>query len=119
LEYLKNSGRVPAIAQIGAGALRLQPIVRYAGGSPSPVGVTRTGARGAERLFRAWERTFVPGVMLHLIAFHSARDQEAEELRDKVVGMAPLVEAYAVEVTASLGSHTGPGLLGLAWFWDN
>lgn len=119
LEYLRRSGRVPAIAAIGAEALRLQPIVRYSGGSPSLAGVTRNATRGAERLFSAWERSRDRGTQLHLIAFHSARGSEANDLRRRVVDRVQGAETEVVEVPASMGAHTGPGLLGLAWFWDS
>ena len=119
LEYLRRSGRVPAIAAIGAEALRLQPIVRYSGGSPSLAGVTRNATRGAERLFSAWERSRDRGRQLHLIAFHSARGSEANELRRRILERVQGAETEVVEVPASMGAHTGPGLLGLAWFWDS
>jgi DegV family protein with EDD domain len=119
LDYLRRSGRVPAIAAIGAEALRLQPIVRYSGGSPSLAGVTRNATRGAERLFSAWERSRDRGTQLHLIAFHSARGDEAGDLRRRVTDRVPGAETEVVEVPASMGAHTGPGLLGLAWFWDS
>jgi hypothetical protein len=31
---------------------------------------------------------------------------------------APGAKIAAVEVSAGLAAHTGPGLLGLAWFWE-
>ncbi|MEX0874383.1 MAG: DegV family protein [Actinomycetota bacterium] len=119
LEYLRRSGRVPAIAAIGAEALRLQPIVRYSGGTPSLAGVTRNAMRGTERVFSAWERSRDRGTRLHLLAFHSAREAEARDLRQRVIDRVGDAETEVVEVPASMGAHTGPGLLGLAWFWDN
>ena len=121
LDFLRRSGRLPAIAAIGAGALHLHPIVRYAGSSPTPVGIARSDARAASRLYRAWERSIpgrIGGAALHAVAFHSARHHDAQELIARIASRAPGAEAATVEVTASLAAHTGPGLLGLAWFWD-
>lgn len=118
LEFLRHSGRLPAVAALGAGALGLQPIVRYAGGTPAPVGVTRSAARAAERLFRAWSRSIDGQRRLQLIAFHSDREQEARTLDDRVRERVPGAKTAVVEVAASMGSHVGPGLLGLAWLWE-
>jgi DegV family protein with EDD domain len=118
LEFLRRSGRLPAIAAIGAGALGLQPIVRYGGGSPTPVGVTRNAQRGADRLFRAWQRSIVAAAKATVVAFHSAREGDARDLQRRVLERAPGAETAVTEVTASLASHTGPGLLGLAWLWQ-
>jgi fatty acid-binding protein DegV len=70
-------------------------------------------------LFSAWERSRDRGTQLHLIAFHSARGLEAADLRRRVIDRVPGAETEVVEVPASMGAHTGPGLLGLAWFWDS
>jgi DegV family protein with EDD domain len=119
LEFLRRSGRLPAIAAMGADALRLQPIVRYAGSSPSPVGVVRSPQRATQRLYDAWERSIAAAAELSAVAFHSARIHDAQALRDRIVERVPTADANVVEVTASLAAHTGPGLLGLAWFWDS
>jgi DegV family protein with EDD domain len=119
LEFLRRSGRIPAIAAMGAGALRLEPIVRYTQGSPSLAGVVRSARAGSERIFREWERTLVGSTSLRFVAFHSARETEAVDARDRVLERVPTADAIAVEVPAALAAHTGPGLLGLAWFWDN
>jgi fatty acid-binding protein DegV len=117
LDFLRRSGRVPAVAAIGAGALRLQPIVRYSGGSPTPVGVTRNAQRGVERLWRAWQRSASGSGSLHVVSFHCERADDARDLRARIVEREPTADIAVVEVMASLASHTGPGLLGLAWLW--
>jgi DegV family protein with EDD domain len=118
LRFLRRSGRIPAIAAIGAGALRLHPIVRYAGSQPAPVGVSRDARAATDRLFRAWKNTIVHDASLHAVAFHSDRDGDAGDLVERIGDRVPGAEVASVEVTASLASHTGPGLLGLAWFWE-
>ncbi len=126
LRFLRRSGRLPAIAAIGAGALRLHPIVRYAGSSPAAVGIARSTQNATDRLFRAW-RDSIDGdapvhatcnVPLHALAFHSERSDDADDLVRRIAARVPGSEVASVEVTASLASHTGPGLLGLAWFWE-
>lgn len=119
LDQLRRSGRVPAIAAIGAGALGLQPIVRYAKkGSPTVVGVTRSADRAADRLFRAWERTVARRAALELVALHCARADHAESLCRRVLARFPKAKVAVTEVTAGLAAHTGPGLLGVAWWWE-
>ncbi len=119
LDLLRRSGRIPAVAAFGAGALGLQPVIRYAGGSPSPVGVVRSTARGVDRLFGAWTRTHTHDTAGRAVAFHCGRAADADNLVRRMRERAPSADAHAVEVSAALASHTGPGLLGLAWFWDN
>lgn len=119
LEFLRRSGRIPAIAALGAGALRLQPIVRYTQGSPSLTGVVRSPRAGFARIFREWEKSYVGSTPLRFVAFHSARATEADDAVARVLERVPNADALAIEVPAALAAHTGPGLIGLAWFWDN
>jgi DegV family protein with EDD domain len=118
LRFLRRSGRIPAVAAIGANALRIHPIIRYAGSKPAAVGASRDARNATDRLFRAWRRSHVEDVPLHAIVFHSARDDDAQELMTRIGEYVPRAEVASVEVPASLAAHVGPGLLGLAWFWD-
>lgn len=118
MAYMKRSGRLPSIAAIGADALKIQPLVRYTGSSPAPVGVVRSTERATEKILGAWERTIVDAP-LRALAFHSDRADDAAVMGAEIARRIPDADVEAVEVTAALASHTGPGLLGLAWFWDN
>jgi DegV family protein with EDD domain len=118
LKFLRRSGRIPAIAALGVGALRIHPIVRYAGSKPSAVGASRDPRTARDRLFREWKRSIGDGSNVHAVAFHSDRQDDADDLVRRVREHVPGAEVAAAEVTASLASHTGPGLLGLAWFWE-
>lgn len=118
LDYLRRSGRVPSVAAVGAGAFGIQPIVRYTKGSPTPVGIVRNERRAVARLLRAWTSARREDGVCHTVAFHSARAGDAEELCTRIVAPGATVHAHAVEVTSSLAAHTGPGLLGLAWWWE-
>lgn len=117
--FLRRSGRIPAIAAIGVGALGIHPVVRYDGASPTLAAVTRSSARALDRLCAAWQRSFVPGAVGRAIAFHCARADDADDLCERIRRRSPGGSCDPVEVNSALASHTGPGLLGLAWFWDN
>lgn len=118
LNFLRRSGRIPAVAAIGANALRIHPIIRYAGSKPAAVGVSRDTRTATDRLLRAWRNSKVDGVALHALAFHSARHDDADSLVRRIADDVPGAEIASVEVPASLAAHVGPGLLGLAWFWE-
>jgi len=90
------------------GAFHQRPVFR----SPGSLGIV-------ERIFREWERTFVGSTPLRFVAFHSARDAEAHDACARVLERVPNADAITIEVPAALAAHTGPGLIGLAWFWDN
>lgn len=110
LDYMRRSGRIPALAAVSVGALGLQPVVRYSQGSPSLAGVVRNTERGKDRLLRAFNRSKDRGNTTAVV-FHSERGDDAGAISEET-------GADIVEITASLAAHTGGGLLGLAWFND-
>lgn len=119
LDYLRRSGRVPGVAAIATGALDIHPIFRFVDGDPSPAGVVRGAQRAADKLFRAWSES-VPEAPArgHVSAMHSSRDEEAESLRARILERLPGAEVAVVEITAAMAAHIGPGMLGLAWWWE-
>ena len=56
------------------------------------------------------------GRALHLAAFHARAEAAANELVERIEAETGVVERFVVESTPAIGAHTGPGLVGLA-FW--
>jgi DegV family protein with EDD domain len=119
LDYLRRSGRVPAVAAFATNALDLHPVFRFVDGSPTPVTAPRGVRRAAERVLRAWmESTPDDASRAHVIIFHAARDQDAEDMRRRVLDRDPNTEVSVVHIKAAMAAHVGPGILGLAWWWE-
>jgi fatty acid-binding protein DegV len=78
----------------------------------------RAASDARERLWRAWKKSIAGGSLCHLVAFHADRSEDAEELCDRVRDAEVDADAHVVQVTSGLAAHTGPTLLGLAWWWE-
>jgi fatty acid-binding protein DegV len=52
----------------------------------------------------------------HIAILHADAPQEAESLRQMVVERFECVELLVTEFTPVMGAHTGPGLLGVAFY---
>jgi fatty acid-binding protein DegV len=63
----------------------------------------------------------VPGGRLHVAGLHASADADAEALvkrvRDELTPDAPATELI-LEFSPVMVAHTGPGLVGLAWWWQ-
>ena len=56
---------------------------------------------------------------LHIAILQARASDEAEELRQVLeIGFAP-VELYVTQFTTVIGVHTGPGVLGIAFYWGD
>jgi len=115
LDYLRRSGRVPAVAALLGSALQIHPIFSFRDGRADVLARVRTKARAVEWMLAAM-REKVGARPVHAAVFHASAPEEAEALREEVAAHCHCVELYVTEFTPVMGAHTGPGLLGLA-FW--
>jgi len=55
---------------------------------------------------------------VHAAVFHADVPDEAEELRGKIAARFDCLETFLTEFTPVMGAHTGPGLLGVAFYTE-
>jgi DegV family protein with EDD domain len=116
-EYLRRSGRVNRLQAYAATMLDIKPVFAFAGGEAAPVGRPRTRRRAIAKVV---EHTLheIAGRPVHLAAIHAVAEDEARELLAAVSARENVVESLVTAVTPVVGAHTGPGLVGTAFFCD-
>ncbi len=115
LEYLHRSGRVPAAAALLGSLLKIKPIFYLEDGHADVLEKPRTRAKAVQRMLEIME-TRVGSNPVHVAVMHADALEEAKRLRGEVASRFNCVELFITEFTPVMGAHTGPGLLGLA-FW--
>jgi fatty acid kinase fatty acid binding subunit len=110
LEYLRRGGRLgDAVAGL-AGLLKFKPLIKIYDGKPSAEGV-RTRERASDRLVQILTEI---GPLERLALLHSNAPDRAEDLRRKAVALLPPGEIDIVDITPTIGAHTGPDMVGFA-----
>jgi|Deesub1362B_J571_1020462.scaffolds.fasta_scaffold07013_3 DegV family protein with EDD domain len=115
LEYLHRGGRVPAIAALLTSALKIKPIIYLKDGEVGLLEKPRTKARAIKRMIEIMGER-VGSRKVHVAVFHTDALKEAEGLKSEIEVRFNCEEIFVTEFTPVMGAHTGPGLLGLA-FW--
>ena len=115
LFYLWRGGRVPKVALWASSILKLKPLMELSQGGVHLVGRPRTRGRAIERLLDIMQER-VGQTDLHVSVMHADSPVEAGELKERVASEFHCKELIISEFTPVMGAHTGPGLLGLA-FW--
>ena len=109
LEYMKRSGRVTTLmAGIGT-FLKIKPIVTVWDGEVSSHVRVRTWSRAVDKLR---ELTVAEAPLDRLAILHIANRAGAEEFLESIRDIAP-EKTIIIEVTPTLGTHIGPGSLGI------
>ncbi len=115
LEYVWRSGRIPRVAFWAGSVLGIRPVIEYQNGRPALVAHPRSRARATDRLLVEM-RSDVGGRRTHAVVIHAGVPDEAEALRDRVGSEFDCAELIVTPFPAFMGTHTGPGLLGLAYW---
>jgi DegV family protein with EDD domain len=116
-EFLRRSGRVKKLQAYAATMLDIKPVFRMAAGEIGPVARPRTRRRAIDRVIQETLEE-IGERPVHLAAIHAAAEQDARQLIDSIVEQVMVVESHVVAVTPVIGAHTGPGLVGTAFFCD-
>ena len=116
LYYLARGGRIPTAAAWAGSLLKVKPFVTVSQGKVRLVTAVRTKRRGAERLLEMMGQRTGSNSRLHVIVMHADALEEAEDLKQRVLSEFDCAEIYVKDFTPVMGIHTGPGLLGLAFY---
>jgi DegV family protein with EDD domain len=115
LEFLHRGGRIGGAAKLLGTALNLKPVLELADGRLEPVEKIRTKTKAVARMLDIVEERTKGKANLRLATIHAAARDEAQVLLDEAVARLKPVEAFVVEASPVVGTHAGPGTVGLAY----
>lgn len=118
LYYLAKGGRVPAAAAWAVDKLDIKPILHFDQGQVKILTRSRTRAGGIRRMLQILAEK-VGKRPLHAAVMHSDEPQEAERLRQTLAERFTCVELYLGELTPVMGTHAGPGVLGVSYYAED
>ena len=111
LKYVIRGGRLSKAHGIIGAVVKVKPMLTFKEGDLSLVGIARTKAKAVERLYE-FAKSFSK-VKEAAVAYTTTLD-EAKALADRVKAVFPNVPLYITRVGSSLGTHAGPGAMGVA-----
>ncbi len=115
LEYLHRGGRIGGAATLLGTVLQIKPVLYVADGHVDVFAKPRTLSR-ALRVMLEQIAERVDGDQLHVAILHADVPEQAEALRQQLAEQFNCAELYVTELTPVMGAHTGPGVLGVAFF---
>jgi DegV family protein with EDD domain len=117
LEYLYRGGRIGGAAALLGSMLQIKPIVYLVDGRAEAMAKPRTRGRAVECMLQRMAEE-VDGRRVHVAVMQADARAEAEKLRGCLAERFQCVELYVTEFTPVMGAHSGPGVLGLAFYAD-
>ena len=119
LQYLVKSGRVPQAAALVNSILSIKPIFTLNHSNAHTVALPRTMKSALNHMLKLMEAAVIKGQPLHVAVMHADALGEAITLKDRISSQFQCREIYITEFTPVMGVHTGPGLVGVAFYGDD
>lgn len=115
LEYLYRGGRIGPAARLMGSALQFKPILSVENGVVNALERPRTQAKAVRRILEIMADR-VGKRPVHAAVVHADAPDKAEQLRQEVASLFDCRELYVTGLTPVMGTHAGPGVLGVAWW---
>lgn len=118
LEFLHRGGRIGGAAAFLGTALNLKPILEIKAGRIEAVERVRTTSKAIDRLLDLFEMRIQRRTPVRLAALHTNAPEDAQQLLERArerFKLTDVEDALITDVSPVLGTHTGPGCVGLAF----
>jgi DegV family protein with EDD domain len=120
LDYLVRGGRVGQAAGLAGQLLSVKPILTIEDGEVTPLKRVRGRTKALAELARIFAEATHDDPSLHVGVAHAAVAPDAEDLVGRVRSLRPRASLDLVAMLGPvIGTHGGPGTLGLFWFTDD
>lgn len=115
LEFLHRGGRLGGAQRLMGTALNLKPVLAVIDGRIEPVERIRTRKKSLNRLAEITIEQIAGRQPVYLGALHANAGEEAQAVVDLVSSQIEVKDSLVTDVSPTVGTHTGPGTVGLAY----
>ena len=115
LEFLHRGGRIGGGTRFLGTALNIKPILEVTGGQVEAVEQVRTRKKSLNRIIELTEKRIAGRQPVRLAALHANAPEEARALLEEAKARFGAIETVFSQVSPVVGTHAGPGTLGLAF----
>ena len=115
LEFLHRGGRIGGASRYLGTALNIKPILEVTGGRVEAIERVRTRKKSLERMVELVEERIAGRTPIRLATLHANAEQEARQLLEESTKKLNAIEKVFSEVSPVVGTHAGPGTIGVAF----
>ncbi len=115
LVFLHRGGRIGGAQRLLGSALNMQPIITIKDGKVDAAGQVRTSTKAHERVIELVTERCAGKSNVRLATLQANAEGAAKAILDKASQQLHAVESVLSAVSPAIGTHTGPGTVGLAY----
>jgi DegV family protein with EDD domain len=118
LEFLHKGGRIGGAQRLVGSLLSMKPLLNLEDGRIEPLARIRTKRKAIEKMLDVVASETEGKGKLHASVIHAAAPGDAEQFKGQVIARLDPVELVISELSPVVGTHTGPGLIGLGYYTE-
>lgn len=115
MEFLHRGGRIGGGTRFLGTALNIKPILELTGGRVEAVERVRTRKKSLQRLVDMVVERTANRKPVRLATLHADAEEDARQILEMAKEKIEVVESVFSEVSPVVGTHAGPGTVGLAY----
>jgi len=116
LKYLVKGGRVPQAAALFNSLLNIKPVFAVNGGEAHTLALPRSTDSAIRRILKLMKSKIEKGQSIHAAVMHANVIERARLLKEQITSRFRCAEIFITEFTPVMGIHTGPGVIGVAFY---
>ena len=118
LEFLHRGGRIGGAKRFVGTLMNVKPILTVENGTIVTLDQVRTQKKALEAIVNLIEERTKGHKNIHLATLHANNPETAQHILDAAEAKLPLTEKVFATLSPVLGTHAGPGAVGLAYLVD-
>lgn len=119
LDFLARSGRIPAVAAWAGNSLTVRPLFEFAAGKARPLRPALGIKAALDRIVGSMGVATPSSCVLRVAVMHAGTGSLAHRLAERMRAAYPEADIFRAPFSSVMTAHTGPGLVGAAWWWDD
>ncbi len=118
LEFLHRGGRIGGAQKFIGTMLNLKPILALKDGRVEGIERIRTKSKAYDRILELLGEQVKGKSNIRLASLHANAAEDGKALLERAAKQCDAVESLFTEVSPVVGTHTGPGTVGIAYMFD-
>lgn len=115
LEYLHRGGRIGGAARLLGSALNLKPVLTFVDGKVEPLEKVRSRSKSLRRLVEIAEERLDGQNPTELAIIQAEAEDDLPDFKEMIRERLKPEQLYTVTLSPVVGTHGGPGTLGMAF----
>ena len=118
LEFLHKGGRIGGAQRLLGSVLAMKPLLQLEDGKIEALDSVRTKKKAIQTMLNHFYQDAKGESGIHLTVFHGVAEDDANEVMQEVTAKYHPADAVLAKLSPVIGVHTGPGTVGMAYYFS-